>query len=366
MGKLPESVCFYCADQNTHRDRSRGITRYTLGLLSHLRDTKQIKLAALTSKSSVALPDGIEQQTLPFRSDHLFGRLAADHLHPFFAKKGGGEIWHYPKGFLPLGPQIKSKKVGTVADVMLQFDADHHPESRSRAAFIYWIAVLKHSIAEFDLILTYTDFSRRAIEEFCDRYKLKCPPIVVTYLGVEIERAGQARPAQKGNYVVHLASKLPYKATSWLLEQWGALAQGESDLPTLNLVGDLDPRATALFSKMKNVSLEPSLPRSDLEELIANARALLLPSEIEGFGIPAVEAYLLGTPVAFARETSLEEVVGDSPGGFHRELDSFHAALTNVLKMDRAAIEKKGAELRLRFNWNDTVRQTLAAYRSLH
>jgi glycosyltransferase involved in cell wall biosynthesis len=185
---------------------------------------------------------------------------------------------------------------------------------------------------------------------------------VVTHLGVEIERAGQARATQKGDYVVHLASKLPYKATSWLLEQWSTLGQRESDLPELKLVGDLDPRASAQFSKMNNVCLESSLPRPQLEELIANARALLLPSEIEGFGIPAVEAYLLGTPVAFARETSLEEVVGESPGGFHRDLDSFHAALANVLNMDRGAIEKKGAELKLRFNWNDTVRRTLEAY----
>jgi Glycosyl transferases group 1 len=362
MGKLPESVCFYCADQNTHRDRSRGITRYTLGLLSHLRDTKQIKLAALTSRSSVALPDGIEQHTLPFRTDHLIGRLAADHLHSFFAKKGPGEIWHYPKGFLPLGPQVKSKKVGTVADVMIQFDADHHPESRSRAAFTYWIAVLKHSVAAFDLILTYTDFSRRAIQEFCDRYKLRCPPIVVTYLGVEIEGGNEVRAGQKGDYVVHLASKLPYKATSWLLEQWAALTERRTDLPVLKLVGDLDTRATALFSRMKNVSLEPSLPRPQLEELIANARALLLPSEIEGFGIPAVEAYLLGTPVAFARETSLEEVVGESPGGFQREPDSFQTALATVLNMERDAIEKKAVELERRFHWNDTVRRTLEAY----
>jgi glycosyltransferase involved in cell wall biosynthesis len=366
MSKLPNAVCFYCADQNLHRDRSRGITRYTYGLLSNLRDAKMARLLALVSKSSFAIPDGIERLTLPFHSDHLVGRLLADHLHPLIARRTAAEIWHYPKGFLPVGFQVKGKKVGTVADVMLQFDADHHPESRPRLAFAYWLGVLKHSIQTLDLILTVSEFSKQAILEFCERHRLKCPPIVVTYEGVEVSKLEDTTSSSKEDYVVHLASKLPYKATAWLLEQWSLLARTRSDLPVLKLVGDLDARAASLFSKMANVSLVPPLPRAELEELISKSSALLLPSEIEGFGIPAVESYLLGTPVAYAKETALEEILGsDSPGGFYRELDSFHLALTEALNMDRVTVEKKSAALRRRYNWNDCVRRTLEAYSTL-
>jgi glycosyltransferase involved in cell wall biosynthesis len=365
MDKFLGTVCLYCADQNPNRDRSRGITRYTWCLLSHLHATASVKLMAVVSKSSFAIPDGIERVTLPFASDHLLGRLAADHLHPLSVRQAV-DIWHYPKGFLPLARQVKAKKVGTIADVILQYEADHHPEARSRLAFAYWLGVLKRSIQNLDLILTVSEFSKRAILEFCDRHQLKCPPIVVTYEGVELARPEAAASASKEDYVVHLASRLSTKGTPWLLEQWLDLSKETKDLPTLKLIGELDARAATLFSKMKNVSFAPPLPREQLEELIAKSRALLLPSEIEGFGIPAVEAYLLGTPVAYIKATAVEEILGNnSPGGFHRERDSFQVALNEVLNMDRVAIANKGAALKLRYNWNDCVRRTLAAYATL-
>ncbi|MEY2545185.1 MAG: hypothetical protein QOG48_302 [Verrucomicrobiota bacterium] len=362
MSKLPESVCFYCADQNPPRDRSRGITHYTTGLLSHLRDSNQLALQAVVSKSSFAIPSDIERIALPFRTDHLPGRLIGDHLHPMIIRRTAADVWHYPKGFLPLGPQVKVKRVGTIADVMLQFDADHHPESRSKLAWTYWLGVLKHSIRNLDLIITVSEFSERAIREFCDRYDLHCPAIVVTYQGVEVS----SPPAEKQDYVLHLASPLPYKGTRWLLEQWLALQKIDNDIPPLKLVGTLDEKAAAIFAEIRDASIVPPLPRIELEELMASARVLLLPSEIEGFGIPAVEAYLLGTPVAYARGTALEEIVGfNSPGGFERDRDSLHAALEQVLSLTPTAVEMKGNELRSRYNWSGCINRTLAAYASL-
>jgi glycosyltransferase involved in cell wall biosynthesis len=366
MSKLPCTVCFYCADQNRHRDRSRGITHYTFDLLSHLRDTEMVRLKALVSKSSFAVPDRIEQVSWPFPSDRLPWRLFADHFHPLIARRNVADIWHYPKGFLPVGFQVRGKKVGTVADVMLQFDADHHPESRSRLAWTYWLGMLKHSIQNFDLILTISEFSKQGIIEFCTRHRLECPPIAVTSLGVRLSRRGETLERAKEDYVVHLASRLPHKATNWLLEQWSLLSKATNDLPPLKLVGDLDARGTALLSTMRNVSLTPALPRAQLEEVIAGARALLLPSWIEGFGIPAVEAYLLGTPVAYAKETAVEEILERDPaGGFHRDFDSFRTALTEVLNLDRAAIKRKGTILAQRYTWENCVARTLEAYRTL-
>jgi glycosyltransferase involved in cell wall biosynthesis len=53
-------------------------------------------------------------------------------------------------------------------------------------------------------------------------------------------------------------------------------------------------------------------PFSLLVSLIRGAKAALFPSLYEGFGLPALEAMLLGTPVICANTASLPEVVGEA------------------------------------------------------
>ena len=52
--------------------------------------------------------------------------------------------------------------------------------------------------------------------------------------------------------------------------------------------------------------------RSNLVTLIRGARAVVFPSLYEGFGLPVLEAMLLGTAVVASRESSLPEIAGDA------------------------------------------------------
>jgi glycosyltransferase involved in cell wall biosynthesis len=62
----------------------------------------------------------------------------------------------------------------------------------------------------------------------------------------------------------------------------------------------------------KRVMILPYAPFSLLVSLIRGARATLFPSIYEGFGLPVLEAMLLGTPVISSNTSSLPEVAADA------------------------------------------------------
>ncbi len=63
-------------------------------------------------------------------------------------------------------------------------------------------------------------------------------------------------------------------------------------------------------ASVRGVMRIPYLERASLLNLIANARALVLPSLAEGFGLPLAEAMALGTPTLISRDPALCEVAG--------------------------------------------------------
>ena len=85
-----------------------------------------------------------------------------------------------------------------------------------------------------------------------------------------------------------------------------ALAAAPRDLP-LVLVG----RTAAWARELPGVLLTGEIDDEDLAALYTGARALVFPSDDEGFGLPPVEALACGTPVVASDVPVLREVLGD-------------------------------------------------------
>lgn len=304
-------------------------------------------LKAVASKSSVGAPVGMGERVLPWGTRHTVSRLLTDHLHPLFLLADRPDVWYYPKGFLPALHNICSPSVVTIHDTIVQYYADYYPKWRSDTEYRYWAHMLRHTLTNADHVLTVSESSKRQILDFMVRHEIPEKEITVTYEPCFYESIPQPEAPEKGDYVLHLASREPHKRTSWLIDHW--LESDRKDLPRLHVVGALPDGAAKKIEASDQIEKLPFLDDAELQVQFMGARALMFPSEIEGFGLPAIEAYYLGTPVCFVKGTSVEEVlaVATQAGGFHlNDPASLDHALADVLAMPPTEIHRIGLHLR--------------------
>jgi glycosyltransferase involved in cell wall biosynthesis len=110
------------------------------------------------------------------------------------------------------------------------------------------------------------------------------------------------------------------------------------------------------------------VPPQDVEALYRLSRLLVFPSRFEGFGMPVVEAFRLGVPVACSNVTSLPEVVGDAGVLFDPESpDEIARAVRGIWSDEtmRAVLIARGQERAHRFTWSATARRFRAMYRQV-
>lgn len=344
-------VSIYLADQNPHRDRTLGITNMTHDLLSEFAKRDNIELSTVVSKSSYRLLQaGRNENILPWRTDTLPGRLVSDNLHPKLVHSKS-DLWFYPKGYLPFFDKPKKPVVGMVHDTILLWYYDYYKHERSALDYLYWLNLMKRSIARFDLILTISEHAKAQILNLCSRFNINPPPIKVTYESVRY--IGEPFVSNKGEYVLHLASRVPHKKTKWLVDVWLDLASKGFDLPVLKMVGSVPAGMDNVINKNPLIEKIPRLSDAEFKETLARARVLIVPSEIEGFGLPALEAYCLGTPACYVKGTAVDEVLSskDGIGGFDlNSSESLVSALEKTLEMPVSDIMDMKHEIEAKYS----------------
>jgi len=360
----PIRVAVYLADQNPHRDRSLGITSMTTSLLDELGKRDEVMLTLVTSKSSFGSSGRLEATfQIPFRSDFGLGRFLCDTMHPLLVRPKC-DIWYYPKGYLSLFSQPSVPMIGTMHDAILQHYADKYPETRSPQAFRYWIGVTKNSLKRLSTVMTVSQHAKSQLLHFCDRYKISPPPIEVTFESSSWEMH-RGKQWTKRDEVVHLASSAPHKMTNRLLSIWLHLQREGYALPQLRLIGNIDEIGKQSMSNLKHASIVQPLYYASLVEAVGSARALLLPSEIEGFGLPALESYYVGTPVCYVDGTSVEEVVTEAGRFGSFQLDdpsSFYNALQSTLGQCSSKIDSISSALFARFSNQQVAERVIASF----
>jgi glycosyltransferase involved in cell wall biosynthesis len=228
--------------------------------------------------------------------------------------------WTYPLPLRVLG----SRNIYTIHDVVpirLPFTSLEDKRYHDR--------LLRACIADADAICTVSEASRRDI---LDLYGPAPDRVINTYQCVgasmasdELSReelAGRLRSLfalQDRGYFLHFGAVEPKKNLGRLIEAYLTLetetplvvvsAPGWNSSAELRLLQDAHGLRLAGAARVRQFDY---LPREFLMQLVRGARAVALPSLYEGFGLPALEAMALGTPVLTSNAGPLPEVCGEA------------------------------------------------------
>jgi glycosyltransferase involved in cell wall biosynthesis len=165
-------------------------------------------------------------------------------------------------------------------------------------------------------IVVNSRYTAHELLAFADRERLAAPPIDVAHLGLEPIFLKSGPSAARRPYFVHVGTIEARKNLAFLLTIWRRLQEKMGDqAPRLVLIGRYGWENEAVLDHLQRspnlqglVHQVENLPDTALADLMSGAQAVLAPSSVEGFDLPAVEACALGVPL----------IASDIPA--HREL----------------------------------------------
>lgn len=287
--------------------------------------------------------------------------------------------------YFPLPPRLPA--LVTIHDVI----AERFPELTlpSRRARLFWKMKVWLALRQADRILTVSEYSARdiarvhgvaahrisvALEAPAPEYLVRTPGDDATAM------AAQAGIPRGSSWFTYVGGFNPHKNIPAIIRAHAVLARDRGALaPHLALVGTLDRdvfhgdtaairAAIAQSGSEALVHWTGFMSDRDLAKLHAGAIALLLPSECEGFGLPAVEAAACSTPVIATTESPLPDLLEGGgifvePGDERQLLEAMRRLATDAaLRMELGAIASRRAR---ELTWTRGAESCLRALRAV-
>lgn len=296
-------------------------------------------------------------------------RFVWEHLWtPFQARRHRVDVLFCPGYVVPLGH--RGRCVVTIHDVMQEaIPRDFPLSSRLRHAPLY-----RYSARRADKILTDSVASSRDIQRY---YHVPPSRLEVVPLAAEtIFRPGPDPDTTALRDRYHLG-RAPFilfvgkfsrrRNLPALIEAFARLVRENrfdhrlvlAGVNNLQLPIEQIAQHSGVGARVVQIGYAPD---DDLARLYRLADVFVYPSEMEGFGLPVLEAMASGTPVITLRRPVFVEVAGDAV--WYAETgtpEALHAAIGAVVGSEalRAELRRKGLERARAFSWATTAQRTL-------
>jgi glycosyltransferase involved in cell wall biosynthesis len=369
-------------------ENMRGYGRHAralLGALVKLDKKNHYTFFMDSSENSWDLPPAVERKTIHSNAPTVVAASANGHRSP-------RDMWRMARAMsvpafdLLLFPTIysyvpvvsRAKKIVMIHDVIAEKYPDlTMPGRRSR---LFWKTKVALGRWQADAVATVSDYSRRGLVEHFgmepDRVHvvseasdsvfrvLDSPRLtpLLTSLGLTDEH----------RMIVYVGGFSPHKNLTMLVAAFARLSrQASLSKLRLVLVGEdtkevFHSYADNIRQQLAEIGIENRaiftgyLPDDELVVLLNRATVLVLPSLIEGFGLPAVEAAACGCPVIATKESPLPALLG--PTSLYVDPmrpEELEEALTRVLDSEtlRLKMSEGGREAASHLTWEAAARQ---------
>ena len=216
----------------------------------------------------------------------------------------------------------------------------------------------RRAVRRADLVLTLSESAREDIESVfgLPRAKIRVIPLGGPALDPE--------PSSKEPYFLFVGGTEKRKNLGAVLDAFSS-----SDGFELRVVG-ANTASPVHDSKREQCGVHwlGHVSEEELVELYRHATALVFPSRYEGFGLPILEAMARRTPVIASNASSIPEVARG--GAILVDPDDVEGLRDAMRRVGadaglREELTRRGVEVVSGFDWDDTARDTVAAYEEL-
>jgi glycosyltransferase involved in cell wall biosynthesis len=262
-------------------------------------------------------------------------------------------------------PARRAAQVVTIHDL---FFLSNPAQTRAEIKRDYAALVAAHA-RRAHAVITSSGYTRRAIVEQLgvpDDRIYTCPFGAPVWRGL-----GTAPRVPRDGYLLFVGTLMARKNVGTLLDAYAHLLKRARHAPRLVLAGGVTPDSRSWLARVASEPLKGHVEHigyiadEDREALYAGARALVMPSLDEGFGIPALEAMSAGVPVIASNRGSLPEVIGDAGILLDpTDVEGFSSAMERVACDEAWAAElgRAGLERARAFSWASSVTRVRQAY----